>query len=69
MWNGIWHRIKTKSVRAYRKNAQSKKNDLVEVVLEMPTEVYSTFRLQLDAPHVLQGRRKDDADASPPVPS
>jgi hypothetical protein len=60
MWNGIWDKIKLKSVTPYKENPTAIKNDTVEVVLTMPVEVYSTFRLQLEAPHTLKGRRYTD---------
>lgn len=60
MWNGIWDRIKLKSVTPYKDNPTAIKNDTVEVVLTMPVEVYSTFRVQLEAPRTLKGRRSTD---------
>jgi hypothetical protein len=60
MWNGIWDKIKTKSVTPYKKDQKAIKHDSVELVLTMPIEVYSTFRLQLDAPDTLRSRRVSD---------
>jgi hypothetical protein len=60
MWNGIWDKIKTKSVHPYKTDPSVIKNDMIEVVLTMPVEVYSIFRVQLDAPHTLKGRRSSD---------
>jgi len=60
MWNGIWDKIKTKSVTPYKKDPRAIKNDSIELVLTMPIEVYSTFRVQLDAPDTLRSRRTSD---------
>jgi len=59
-WNGIWEKIKIKSVSPYKSTPKAVKNDMIEVTLIMPVEVYSTFRVQVDAPHTLHGRRSTD---------
>lgn len=59
-WHGIWDKIRTKSVTPYKKDFKAVKNDYIEVVLTMPIEVYSVFRVQLDAPDTLRSRRITD---------
>jgi len=60
MWDGIWDKIKFKSVTPYKRDHKSVKNDTVDVVITMPVEVYSVFRVQLDAPDTLRSRRATD---------
>jgi hypothetical protein len=65
-WTGIWDKIKIKSVNHFKKDPHAVKSDTVEVVLHMPIEVYSTFRLQIEAPHTLGNRRSTDPKEVPP---
>jgi hypothetical protein len=60
MWHGIWDKIKIKSVTPYKKDPKAIKHDTVDVCLTMPIEVYSVFRVQIDAPHTLRTRRASD---------
>lgn len=69
MWNGIWNKIKIKSITNYKKDPTAVKPDSVEVTITMPIEVYSVFRLQIEAPNTLNNRRAtDQEDPSPHAP-
>lgn len=61
MWDKIWLSIKHKSVIQYKSSPQATKNDMVRVELEMPIEIYKYFLQQIEVPHALRGRRKDDS--------
>jgi hypothetical protein len=69
MWNGIWEKIKTKSVTPHKSHPKAIKNDMVDIVLSMPADVYSVFRVQLDAPHTLRSRRASDQEEAPGAPA
>lgn len=60
MWCNLWEKMKIKSVSHYKKDPDACKSDYVEVVLTMPIEVYSVFRVQVEAPHMLRNRRALD---------
>lgn len=60
----MWDSIDIKSVRAFRSHPKHKARDRVEVVLEMPIEHYSKFRVQVEAPSALRNRRAEDKRAA-----
>jgi hypothetical protein len=60
MWNGLWEKLKIKSVIHFKKDPNAVKSDHVEVTLTMPIEVYTLFRQQVEVPHVLRNRRNGD---------
>jgi hypothetical protein len=60
----MWDSINIKSVRAFRSHPKHKARDRVEVVLEMPIEHYSEFRVQVEAPSALRNRRAEDKRAA-----
>lgn len=62
----MWEKIRIKSIKPYRKDHQSVKKDRVMVTLDMPTEVYSKFRKQVEAPLAdLHRRISDSGEATP----
>lgn len=60
----MWESIDIKNVRAFRSHPKLKARDKVEVSLEMPIELYSQFRRQIEAPSSLRDRRAEDRRAA-----
>ena len=57
MW---WDKIKIIKTESYKSYPKNNTKDRTEVILDMPTEVYSEFRKQIEIPHV-RNRRKSDS--------
>lgn len=55
----MWDKIRIKSVKSYRSDRKSKKKDRTEVILDMPTKIYSEFRKQIEIPHLRDRRHTD----------
>lgn len=53
----MWERIKIKYVKPHRSYPRLPKDDRVTVSVEMPIEVYSEFRRQIEAPSSFNNRR------------
>lgn len=62
----MWEKICIKAIRPYRKDHQSKAKDRIQVTLDMPIEVYSTFRKQVEAPLADLHRRISDDEKTTP---
>ena len=56
----MWDKIKIVKTKSYRSLPKNDKKDRTEVVLDMPTEVFSEFRKQIELPHVKNRRKTDD---------
>ena len=60
-----WSSIKIKSLKTYSTDYK-KVNKRTEMVLDMPIEVALELQRQIEVPHVLKGRRKEDTEMEKP---
>lgn len=58
----MWTKINITNTKPYKSTRTAIKNDRIQVTLDMPIETYSLFRRQIEAPHSLRGRRKEDTN-------
>ena len=56
----MWDKIKLEEVTSYRSGPKSKTNDRTKVILDMPTEVYSEFRKQIEMSYARDRRESDE---------
>lgn len=56
----MWEKINIMNVEPYKSFPKVIKSDRVKVTLDMPIDTYSEFRVQIEAPQSLRGRRSGD---------
>lgn len=56
----MWDKIRIKKTRAYPSKPEKRTKDRIEITLDMPIEIFSDFRKQIEAAHTLRDRRKTD---------
>ncbi len=59
-WGQICDKISISSIKAYKENIQDIKNTRIKVELEMPVDIYTDFRKNIEAHRSMRQRRSED---------